>query len=145
MKTTSCLPQKTLLLWQLRCGLVGVLLITGIALFCMITPWMLVPIAALAALLAVFILWFLPLYFKSYEIVLSDNAVIVNRGVFFRTSYIMPYPRLVFSSSFSSPLAKAMGLSSVTLRAARGLIVIPEMEAEDANALLTGLSGGDRP
>lgn len=139
---TSRLPEKTLTLWQIRFTAVFVCLIGVLAFFIRFSLWLLIPIVFLAVLGAVFILWFLPLYFKSFIITVDDTAIKVSRGVFIKLTNIMPYPRLVFAQSFSTPVARRFGLCGVTLRAARGLLVIPEMEKDDAKVLLDGLSGG---
>ena len=57
----------------------------------------------------------------------------INRGVFIKTTHIMPFSRLVYAQSFATPLAKRMGLSALTLKAARSSIIIPELNAEDVD------------
>mgnify|MGYP003290109396 CR=1 FL=1 len=138
----SRLPEKTLTLWQIRFTAVFAVLIGVLAFFLKYSKWLFIPISIIAALGAVFIIWFLPLYFKSFIITVNDTAIKVSRGVFFKLTNIMPYPRLVFAQSFSTPVARRFGLTGVTLRAARGLLVIPEMNIDDAKVLLDGLSGG---
>ncbi len=138
----SRLPEKTLTLWQIRFTAVFAVLIGVLAFFLKYSKWLFIPISIIAVLGAVFIIWFLPLYFKSFIITVNDTAIKVSRGVFFKLTNIMPYPRLVFAQSFSTPVARRFGLTGVTLRAARGLLVIPEMNIDDAKVLLDGLSGG---
>ena len=138
----SRLPEKTLTLWQIRFTAVFAVLIGVLAFFLKYSKWLFIPIGTVAVLGAVFIIWFLPLYFKSFIITVDDTAIKVSRGVFFKLTNIMPYPRLVFAQSFSTPVARRFGLTGVTLRAARGLLVIPEMNIDDAKILLDGLSGG---
>ena len=90
MKTISRLPAKTVFLWQLRAGLAVIPLLAALTLLCALTLWMLIPAVLTAGLSAALIFWFLPLYCRSYEIVLSGTAVTVSRGVFFRSCHILP-------------------------------------------------------
>ncbi len=138
----SRLPEKTLTLWQIRFTALFAVLIGVLAYFLKYSKWLFIPIGVFSVLGAVFIIWFLPLYFKSFIITADDTAIKVSRGVFIKLTNIMPYPRLVFAQSFSTPVARHFGLTGVTLRAARGLLVIPEMNIDDAKILLDGLSGG---
>lgn len=129
----NLLPKRTVSLWQIRIGLLGLFLLVGICAFGLLTRWVLLAAAAVAALLAVFLFWYLPRYFKSYEILFPKGAVVINRGVFIKTTHIMPFSRLVYAQSFATPLAKKMGLAALTLKAARSSIIIPEFDAKDVD------------
>ncbi len=98
----------------------------------------------LFVLLLFWIFWFLPKYFKSYRIEVSENAIVVKHGVFIETTQLMPFPRLIYAKSHSTPLADRLGLAGVFLRAARGIIIIPELEKADAVYLIQGISGGEK-
>lgn len=125
------LPKQTVLLWQIRIGLIGIILLIGISAFGLLTDWVLIGTAAAAAILVLLIFWYLPRYFKSYEILFPKGAVVINRGVFIKTTHIMPFSRLVYAQSFATPLAKKMGLAALTLKAARSTVIIPEFDAKD--------------
>lgn len=125
------LPKQTVLLWQIRIGLIGIILLIGISAFGLLTDWMLIGTAVAAAILVLLIFWYLPRYFKSYEILFPKGAVVINRGVFIKTTHIMPFSRLVYAQSFATPLAKKMGLAALTLKAARSTVIIPEFDAKD--------------
>ncbi len=129
----NLLPKRTALLWQIRIGGAGLIPIIALCAFAFITPWLLLAAAVLTVLLAVFLFWYLPRYFKSYEILFPKGAVVINRGVFIKTTHIMPFSRLVYAQSFATPLAKRMGLSALSLKAARSSIIIPELNAEDVD------------
>ena len=127
------LPKKTVLLWQIRIGLIGIILLVGISAFGLLTRLVLIGTAVVAAILAFFLFWYLPRYFKSYEILFPKGAVVINRGVFIKTTHIMPFSRLVYAQSYATPLAKRMGLAALTLKAARSSIIIPEFDAKDVD------------
>ena len=136
----NLLPKRTALLWQIRIGLTGLILIIALCAFSFLTRWLLLAAAALAVLLALFLFWYLPRYFKSYEILFPKGAVVINRGVFIKTTHIMPFSRLVYAQSFATPLAKRMGLAALTLKAARSRIIIPELNASDVNYFIDFLT-----
>ena len=125
------LPKQTVLLWQIRIGLIGIILLIGISAFGLLTDWVLIGTAVAAAILLFLLFWYLPRYFKSYEILSPKGAVVINRGVFIKTTHIMPFSRLVYAQSFATPLAKKMGLAALTLKAARSTVIIPEFDAKD--------------
>ncbi len=125
------LPKQTVLLWQIRIGLIGIILLIGISAFGLLTDWVLIGTAVAAVILVFLLFWYLPRYFKSYEILFPKGAVVINRGVFIKTTHIMPFSRLVYAQSFATPLAKKMGLAALTLKAARSTVIIPEFDAKD--------------
>ena len=129
----NLLPKRTVTLWQIRIGLIGIILLVGVCAFGLLTSWVLLGATVVAVIIAVFLFWYLPRYFKSYEILFPKGAVVINRGVFIKTTHIMPFSRLVYAQSFATPLAKRMGLSALTLKAARSSIIIPELNAEDVD------------
>ena len=129
----NLLPKRTVTLWQIRIGLIGIILLVAVCAFGLLTRWVLLGATVVAVIIAVFLFWYLPRYFKSYEILFPKGAVVINRGVFIKTTHIMPFSRLVYAQSFATPLAKRMGLSALTLKAARSSIIIPELNAEDVD------------
>ncbi len=139
MKENS-LPKRTAFLWQTRIGGAGFILIIVLCGFSFLTGWLFLAAAVLTALLAVLLFWYLPRYFKSYEILFPKGAIVINRGVFIKTTHIMPFSRLVYAQSFATPLAKRMGLASLTLKAARSRIIIPEFDASDVNCFIDFLT-----
>lgn len=136
----NLLPKRTAFLWQIRIGGAGFILIIVLCGFSFLTGWLFLAAAVLTALLAVLLFWYLPRYFKSYEILFPKGAVVINRGVFIKTTHIMPFSRLVYAQSFATPLAKRMGLAALTLKAARSRIIIPELNASDVNYFIDFLT-----
>lgn len=136
---TFNLPRKTRVLWQLRIILAFAVLCAVVAFFSRYTLWFLLPTAIIAAIGLIFAFIYVPFYFNSYKITVDDNSISITKGVVIRTTNIMPYPRLVFAQSFTTPLSSALKMKCVMLKAARGWILIPEIENEHAEYLLDNL------
>lgn len=136
---TFTLPQKTRALWQIRVIIAFLILCAAVAFFSRFTLWFLLPAAIIATLglLATFV--YIPFYFKSYTISVDENSISISKGVFIKTIQIMPFPRLVFAQSFTTPIASAMKLKCIMLKAARGWMLIPEIENINADYLLDNL------
>ena len=130
MEKTIKLPKKTQYLWQIRFSVV--LLSAAILSICFVgvSLWMILPAAIIILLWAIFVFLYLPRYFASFRIVCDKKAIIVNKGVIFKMTYIMPYPRMVYTTLYSLPISYKMGLSGVIIKAARGWLILPEMEKE---------------
>ena len=97
-----------------------------------------------AAVLAAFFtawLFYLPRRLRRHRITLNENAVMVQRGVFIRMTYVMPYPRLIYAQRYSTPLGRLFGLAGIRLKAARGALTLPLLEESDLKAILDLLSG----
>lgn len=137
----TAIPKKTLYLWQFRVFLIGGLL----CLLCLDyrkNLHFLNIVAVVLAVLALFIIvWYLPKFFNGYEIVFKGDAVIINYGVFIKFTHIMPYSRLIYAQSFATPLARVLKITAITLKAARGWVVLPELQNNDAFNIINSLSG----
>lgn len=136
---TFALPKKTRILWQLRIVFAFALLCAAVAFFSRYTLWFLLPAAIIATFGLGFAFVYVPFYFKSYKIAVSDNSISVTKGVIIKTTQIMPFPRLVFAQSFTTPLSLLMKMKCVMLKAARGWMLIPEIENVNAEYLLDNL------
>ena len=134
------IPEKTLFLWQIRIGVLGAIPTAALFILSAVSLWFLIPAGVLTVFILLFLFWYLPRYFDSYEILFPKGAIIINRGVFIKTSHIMPFSRLVYAQSFSTPLAKVMGLAAVSLKAARSRVIIPEFSLNDVNYFIDYLA-----
>lgn len=136
----NVLPKKTLLLWQLRV----VMLTSLLDALCLFVLERFVFIGSVAIIISVFslllVVWYLPQFFKSYEIKFKGDAIIINSGVFIRISHIMPYSRLIYAQSFATPLARLFGVSALALKAARSYVVILEINKNDAQKIIDSLT-----
>ena len=130
------LPEKTLRLWQLRIALLSGVPVLLCLWFLFWSRWLLLPALLLAALALWLIAWYLPRYFKSYDLRFPHGAVVIHRGVFIRTAHIMPFSKLIYVQSISTPLSKTMGLAALNLKAARSHLLIPEIPVQDAELFI---------
>ncbi len=136
---TFSLPRKTRVLWQIRIVIAFALICAAVSIFSQFSLWFLLPAAIIATLGLVAAFIYIPFYFKSYTITVDDVSISISKGVFIKTIQIMPFPRLVFAQSFTTPIASFMKLKCVMLKAARSFILIPEIENENADFLLDNL------
>jgi membrane protein YdbS with pleckstrin-like domain len=137
------MPRKTLHLWQFRVAAIGLLLSALCGYFYFkLKPFLIIIIAIFVAFLVV-TFWYLPAFFKGCSVKRSNDAVIVKWGVIFKNTHILPFSRLIYAQSLTTPLARALGLKGLTLKAARQSIFIPELQLADADELINGLKQGD--
>ena len=137
------LPEKTVLLWQIRLTAIAVLPVAVLASLCFLTLWMLLAAAVTAAVFCVLILWYIPDLLHSYEILFPSGAIVIKCGVFLKTTHIMPFSRMVCANSLATPLARKMRLSALTLKAARSRIIIPELDQKDVRYFIDYLTRED--
>lgn len=133
------LPSKTRVLWQIRIVIAFALICATVSIFSRFSLWFLLPAAIIATLGLVATFIYIPFYFKSYTITVDDRSISISKGVFIKTTQIMPFPRLVFAQSFTTPVASLMKLKCVMLKAARSFILIPEIDNKNAEFLLDNL------
>ncbi len=136
----DCLPEKTLRLWQLRVSLLAAIPVFACLFFAFWLPWLVLPALFFAVFFLLIIFWYLPRYFKSYDIRFPDGAIVIRRGVFIRTTHIMPFSKLVYVQSISTPLSKYMGLAAISLKAARSSVIIPELTTADVELFLSSVT-----
>ena len=138
------LPKKTLDLWKVRLT-IGVLLFFGLfSYFCHGYGWFLVVTLIIICLYEFAFFWYLPSLFKTYQIKYINGAVIIESGVFIKITHIMPYTKMIYTQTLTSPLARFFGLKAVTLKAARSRILIPEIPEAEAERLTTVLAGNEQ-
>ena len=139
----NTLPKKTLWLWMVRIVVITFILVAGCYYFAPLLT--LLKIAAIVIGILGFVIAFiyLPILFKTYKIILSNDAVIVKFGVFIKAEYIMPYKRMIYAQSFETPLARILGVTAVRLKAARSYLLVAEVEKESARAIIDFLAEGE--
>ena len=110
------LPKKTLLLYELRLLIVLFLPSAAAAAASLFVGWLLILGIGLFALYAVLAAWYLPMLYKSFIIFADDDTVRLTYGVIFKTTQIMPYPRMIFAQGFSTPIARKLKLCAVSFK-----------------------------
>ena len=139
MKTQN-LPKKTLWLWQIRVVMLTAISIGLCFYFIPFSNILKIAVFTIVILGIVMAVWYLPVLFKSYEILFGNEAIIINHGVFIKFSHIMPYSRLIYAQSFATPLARLFGLTTLSFKAARSRIIVPEIELSDAEKITSSLT-----
>lgn len=134
------LPEKTKYLWQIRCMAFYLLLIALCAYFYPYYKFLLLAGAVITLACIASVLWYIPRFIGSYIIYFSKESVVIKRGVVIKTTHIMPFSRLIYTQTFTTPIAKLLGLTAVSLKAARSTLIIPEMSLEDAKQMIETVS-----
>ncbi|MCP1662157.1 MAG: PH domain-containing protein [Methanocalculus sp. MSAO_Arc1] len=94
-----------------------------------------ITIPIIAALL--FILYWLPLYYKSIVYELTPTEITWRRGVWFRQNAIVPYSRITNIDIYQGPVMRLFGISSLHIQTA-GYSAQPMAELS-----LSGITGAE--
>lgn len=142
MKTYK-LPPKTLLLWQCRAVIAWFVLTLACSFFSFSLKFFGIAFLVLSVLFSIVIFLYLPKFFSLCTIKCLKGAVIVENGVIFRNCHILPYSRLIYTQTITTPISNFFGLRALTLKAARSRVFIPELTEKDALDLVARLRKGD--
>ncbi len=137
------LPKSTLTLWKVRVLIATALFFGIFSYFCHSYGWFLFAVIFIICLFEAAMLWYLPQLFKNYKIEYISGAVVVTTGVIIKTTHIMPFSKLIYTETLTSPLAKALGLRAISLKAARSRILIPELPAAEVEKFVRVLAEGE--
>ena len=138
--TIEKLPKRTRILWQLRCFAIKVIMVLILMYFGPSYLFFLYTSVFLSIIGIGAIVWYIPCFIKSYRIYCTNDSVVIKRGVIIKTTHIMPYSRLIYTQTYTTPIAKLFGLQALSLKAARTGVLIPEMAKSDAEKLSNLLS-----
>ena len=101
-----------------------------------------VAIMAVSTLSAAFIAFFyIPRYYHSYLVEITETALIIRRGVFIKRKYILPCPRMIYFDRTQNIADRIFGLYSVRVHAARAKLTVPGLSRNEAIKLTMLLSG----
>ncbi len=137
------LPKKTLYLWKVRLALVFAVILGVFSYFCHNYQWYLVATLSIICIFQLLFFWYIPTLFKKYSIKYMNGAIVIETGVIIKTTHIMPFSKMIYTQSITSPLAKMMGLKAITLKAARSRLLIPELNAGEAELFANALAEGE--
>ncbi len=132
-------PAQTVRLWQIRAAIFFAVPVILFAALAAVSFWFLLPAAGFLALAAGVIFWYFPRFFSEFTIRLPQGAIVVEYGVFLRTTHIMPFSKLVYAQSIATPLAARRGLAAMGLKAARSTVWIPELAEGDVQAFIAAI------
>lgn len=85
--------------------------------------------------------YYIPRLWQSYDIEVTENALIISRGVYIRRRYIMPCPRMIYFERTQTILDRFFGVFSVRIHAARARRTVIGLERNEAMRLTALLSG----
>ncbi len=139
----NTLPKRTSWLWFVRVIFITFILVA----LCFYFSPLFSPLKIVAVIIGIIgvILAFiyLPFFFRTYKIILSNDAVIVKYGILIKVEHIMPYKRMIYAQSFETPLARILGVTAVRLKAARSYLLVAEIEKESAQEIIDFLAEGE--
>ena len=139
----NTLPKKTTILWQIRVIVIAFILASLCLYFVPFFSFLKVAAIVIAVLGVLIAFLYLPFFFKTYKIILSNDAVIVKFGIIIKLEHIMPYKRMIYAQSFETPMARIMGVTAVRLKAARSYLLVAEIEKESAQSIIDFLAEGE--
>lgn len=125
-------PQKTVVLWEIRISFLAVVF-WGILFF---YAKMNYTVNLIFMFLLTIIYVFIPFHLKSIEIYIEKTRIEIKSGIIIKTERILPNKALIYGEAFATPLARAFCLSALTLKGARKIVIIPELEKQNIEAIL---------
>lgn len=134
---TENIPRKTVILWEIRILLIFVVLWGIMGVFIEYSAVMTLIFACVYAVFAIYT----PFYLKSFEVCSSEKSIEIKSGIIIKVNHIMPTPRLIYGETLTTPVAAMLGVSAVCLKAARGWVIVPEIEKTKAQSLLKLITG----
>ena len=130
------LPKKTLLLWQIRGLVFGVLLflLAWILKDIVFLPIFVLKIIGIVDIVVTILTTtiYMPFLFKTCKVMIINKGVVVQRGIIFKNTHILPFSKLIYAQTYRSPIALWFDLTAVSLKAARSRVFIPELKDSDA-------------
>ncbi|MGX6451378.1 PH domain-containing protein [Brevibacterium paucivorans] len=101
-------------------------------------PWW-VPIAAGVVAVVGIVWWVIVAYrqVKNLGYAIRDNDLLIQRGIMFRSTTVVPFGRMQFVDVSSGPVSRLFGLATVELHTASASsdATIPGLPAQDADHL----------
>lgn len=65
--------------------------------------------------IAIFISYWIPKYYKSIKFILTENEVRVERGVWWKTRHAIPYSRIMSVDTIQGPISRHFGIGTVDI------------------------------
>ena len=130
MKKFGQSPNETLIVWIIRLSFgFSLLIFVFINLKIFEAAYILAGIAGIALI-------YLLLFLLSYKIELRSKFLMIEKGIIFRITLLIPYKKIVYIKRLKTPLLKAFGLLGACIKTVNGTVFILEQEAEFISLLL---------
>ena len=91
--------------------------------------------AVYAVLLLLFLVVITPLRYLRWRYHLEPGFLRIVRGIFWRTTTVVPFIRVQNTDTKQGPILRAFGLASVTVSTAAGAVEIPGLASDEADAV----------
>lgn len=136
------LTPRVLLLWRIRLLIIDLVVLA--LCFAVYIFFSLHDTAVLLAVITVLVslwfwFWYLPRLHSSFQFSITNEAVVLTRGVFVAKQYLLPCPRLIYAERFTTPLTSAMGLCSLRLKASRVHLTLPPLTRDETAFIMSQL------
>ncbi len=131
----SNLPKSSLWLWQIRGGLLTAVPFTAFFIAAFFVRWFLIPAAVFLSVGFWLIFCYLPRYFATFWFSADSTKTTVRKGVWWQRTYYLPRLCTVYACHYSTPLARAWGLSAVCIKTVHGWLILPEMPEKQIKIL----------
>ena len=135
------LPKKTQMLWQIRISIIFLLISLVFAVFGGFSVYSVIFAGVFFAVAEIIGLIYITLRIKSYKIIADKDFISVNYGVIIKSYRIMPFPRIVFVSTVSTPIARLWGLTGMVFKAAGERVFLPELDKITVHYISKTLTG----
>lgn len=122
---------QTAKLYTVRVLMAATVLCVAVILFGILFPFLLYALFAIGGI-TLFLLIYIPLFFKSYSFLCQDDALIISEGVIFKTTRIIARKKIIFAESYTTPLSRSFGLKGIIVKSARKAVFVPEILELDA-------------
>ncbi len=143
MQNGFSLPKQTVRLWQIRIGIIAIVLIAPFAFFIRKSQFFLLILVITVALLLFEVFLIIPFAIKKYRISIDENYIKVSSGIIINTENLIPRKRIASVTGFQTPLAKRMKLAATFIKSARKRIFIPELAEDTAKIFFDSGKTGD--
>lgn len=138
---TFILPKKTRVLWQLRFAVAFIFVCIIIFVTAPLNIWVLLVVALTFIFSVFFVFIYVPTFIKNYKMIIYNDCLCINKGVFIKTLIIVPSIRLVVVKNVATPIMALLKLRLVLIKASKGWIIVPELETNATKRLLGVIRG----
>lgn len=139
----NTLPKRTIFLWMVRILVITFILVALCLYFTSLFSFLKIAAIVIGILGLIITFLYMPFFFKSYRIILTNDAVIVKYGILIKVEHIMPYKRMIYAQSYATPLARIFGVAAVRLKAARSYLFVAETNKNDVKSIIDFLAEGE--
>ena len=101
-----------------------------------------VPLLIILALYLGVIFFYLPRYWKTTYIMISNDAVFCAKGILMRREFVLPRPRLIVVERVRIPFYTYFGLCTIVLRGVGCNLMLPPLETKTSAKLVKLLENG---